>query len=128
MLETQTHPLNDFVEALVARDFDRLQKQFTPAVTFRAFVPPGVREAAGAEGAAGKFKDWFGDTDRCDVLHSSFDTIGTKQHATYRLRVREDGKWYLCEQTIYASAGSNGIERMDLLCSGFIQEEQLNRL
>jgi hypothetical protein len=122
MLQTEGS-LKGLVDALMARDFDRLEQTLAPNVFFRALIPPGSRDANESDGAVKAFRGWFGECDRCELLQSRFDTIGEKHHASYRLRVRENGEWYLCEQQIYALIGEKGIERIDLLCSGFIPEK-----
>jgi hypothetical protein len=101
---------------------DRLRQGLAPNVFFRALIPPGARHANTAEGAAKAFRDWFGGADRYELLDAQFDAVGNRLHASYRLRVHEEGAAYLCEQQIYASAGEHGIERIDLLCSGFCPE------
>lgn len=120
MLETsQTAALRAIVDALLNRDFAAMERQFCSATQFRALIPRGLREAATASEAAGYFKTWFADCDVIEPLDIRFDRIADRECVRYRLKLREDGEWYVCEQQIYANAGENGIERMDLLCSGF---------
>jgi len=107
-----------FLTALRKQDWPELQSCFAANVQFRALVPPGVREGTDAASAAGYLSRWFGDADELILLASDIRQIEDRLSISYRFRVHED-QWYVVEQRAYCDVGEEGIERMDLLCSGF---------
>lgn len=109
----------EFVSALTARDFERLQACFHPGVKFRALVPSGVREGSSAAEATGWLRKWFGNVDELDLLGSSADRIADRLHISYRFRVREKQDWQLIEQQAYCIVRDGLISAMNLLCSDF---------
>lgn len=113
-----------FVDALGVRDFSRLQRLFHPTIRFRALVPPGLRTAEDADKAVEHLRQWFGDSDRFDILASSADHVGTRERVSYRIRLRELGVWYTVEQVAFVDVRESRIESIDLLCSGFLRETQ----
>jgi ketosteroid isomerase-like protein len=119
MIETKLSPVERFVDAIANRDFEALDEILAPNVEFRALIPPGVREAKSPLEARGYIEGWFGDADEFEMVRSSIDTVGDRIHATYRLHVREDGERYVCEQHVFADLGRAGIEKLDVMCSGF---------
>ena len=56
-------------------------------------------------------------------MRSSIDKVGDRIHATYRIHLRENGVRYGCEQQVYANVGKAGIEKLDVMCSGFRPRE-----
>jgi hypothetical protein len=114
-----TSPVQRFVTALVEHDFDALQRTLAGNVQFRALVPPGFRERVTAESARELVQDWFGDAEIFDVEYSTVEPLSECVHAGYRVRVRENGEWFLCEEHLFAHIADNAIDRVDLLCSGF---------
>ena len=119
---TPTDVGEDFVDALAAKDFDRLADCLAPDVDFHAVVPGtgSFRERAGADETANQFRLWFGECDPLDVLDSSVTPVVDKLRIAYRLAAFEDGEWNVVEQQAYAKVGARGIEKLDLACSGFM--------
>jgi hypothetical protein len=110
-----------YLRALTSLDFASLESCFRPDVDFRALVPPGVREASDASGAADYVRRWFGDADSLEVLWSEVGSIADRKTIAYRVRVHEPDGWKVVEQRLYCDVGDDGlIGTLDLLCSGFL--------
>jgi hypothetical protein len=113
------------LEAIAARDFERLADCFEPAATMRALLPRGPVELHGAAEIVGAFQRWFGDAEGFEVLDATVGDVGSRLHASWRLRAHPtpsgDDRWHVIEQQVYAHAGER-IDSLDLLCSGFIPE------
>ena len=101
--------------------FDRLADCLAPDVAFHAVVPGtgSFRERSGAEETANQFRRWLGDADPLELLESSVTPVVDKLRIRYRLAAFEEGKWHVVEQNAFATVGERGIEKLDLLCSGF---------
>jgi|SRR5947209_226205 len=112
-----------FLAALSDQDWEALQNCFAGDTTFRALVPPGLREGADAAAAAGYFRRWFGDADELDLLASDVEQVEDRISIRYRFRAHED-RWYVVEQHAYCDVREGRIERMDLVCSGFRPESE----
>ena len=119
MIDVSTCPVERFVQAIALRDFSLLESVLDANVQFRALIPPGVREATTPSGTRECIERWFSDSDEFEMVSNSVRAVGDRIHATYRLHGREDGARYVCEQQLYASVGKAGIEKLDLMCSGF---------
>jgi hypothetical protein len=115
-----TSPVQTFVNALFERDFAPLERALHERVQFRALVPPGFRERDMAQSARELVEGWFGEADLIDVQYVNIEAIQEQCiHAGYRLRVREAGSWYVCEQHFFAHVAGGVIDSLDLICSGF---------
>jgi TusA-related sulfurtransferase len=108
-----------FVDAVVSRDFDAIEASLAPDVRFRALTPRAMREAATASGARAWIEGWFGETDRNELIESRVEMIADRLHVAYRIRLREDGAWFLVEQQLFASLGDARLTDVALVCSGF---------
>jgi TusA-related sulfurtransferase len=109
-----------FLESLAAQDFDRLAALFAPQVRFRALLPPETCEEKSAEAATGQLRDWFGEVDTLQVLHSTADQVFDRLHLAYRLRSHDAANgWQVIEQHAYCDVQDGHIADMWLLCSGF---------
>ena len=111
-----------FLEALAARDFDRLADCLTPAATMRALTLGGLTEYDGASDIADRMRSWFGGAEAYEVLDGTVGDVGGRMHLSWRLRMHPtpwgDDTWHVVEQQAYLRAGER-IEAIDLLCSGF---------
>jgi TusA-related sulfurtransferase len=106
-----------------ARDFERLATCFAPEVRVRLLLPRGAEEIAGRQEIAARMERWFGSATEFQVVSSGHDEIGPRQRASWRFRLVRDGQsWEQIEQTVFLDFGTDGVQRMDLLCSGFIRE------
>jgi len=116
------------LEALAARDFDRMPDCFEPTATMRALLPSGPTQAQGAIQIVESLRTWFGGADEFEVLDGTVGEVGGRLHVAWRLRLHPtpwgDDAWHVIEQQIYLRA-SERIDAIDLLCSGF-QPDGLN--
>jgi SnoaL-like domain len=108
-----------FIEAVAAQDESAIAACFAGGAAFRALIPPGLRERAGAEDTAALVAGWFADSTEFELVESQADEIGDRVHVRYRFRGIEDGERYIVEQHLYCVVADDRIERADLLCSGF---------
>jgi len=109
-----------FVELLAARDFDRLTAIFATDAHARFLLPHGLEEYTGGEAIVGRIKTWFGSASVFDLTSSSEEPVGQRQRLNWRFSVVRDGRSReVIEQLVYLDLGPQGIERIDLLCSGF---------
>jgi hypothetical protein len=116
MVDT-TYPVlaADLLEALAAKDFDRLGTLFAPDVRFRALV----REDATAADAAARVRGWFGECDPLELLESEVEQVADRTSVRYRFHAREDGAWSIVEQQAYFDVTDGRISDISILCSGF---------
>jgi SnoaL-like domain len=118
-----------YVQALTERDFAALRNCLHPDVRFRAVVPPGPFELNGSAAVTAKFESWFGEHEIFEVLDAAIGQVGTRMYLRWRLRVAAAATPHggrIVEQHVYAT-GTNGIETLDLLISGFQPEQPASR-
>ena len=116
-------PAEEFVNAIAARNYDRLQTCLGPQVRFRALIPPGLREREGARETARLIRSWFEGVDRLEVLDRGIKPIAHRAHLWYRLRAfYPDGDPEVIEQNAYCEVEGGQITAMDLVCSGYLPE------
>jgi TusA-related sulfurtransferase len=108
------------VDAVAARDFNRMVASFAVDATIRYLVPRGPRQITGAPEIAAKFLDWFGDGDPIEVQEILVQPVSDRTSVRYRFLLREEGAWKIVEQQTYLDVDDEGrIRAIDLLCSGF---------
>jgi hypothetical protein len=54
-----------------------------------------------------------------ELVGSGVEMIADRLHVHYRCTGLDDGQWYLIEQHLFATLSVDGIEHLDLVCSGF---------
>ncbi len=114
---------HDFVNALAAGDFARLETCLSPRVRFRALVPSGLREREGAKETAALFRSWFEGVGRFEILAAELEPIAHRAHVRYRLReFYPDGDTEVIEQDAFCELEEDRISAMDLVCSGHLSE------
>lgn len=114
-----------FLEALTGRDFERMEACLAPAAHARLLLPRGAEDVAGRDQIGGRLKKWFGSASEFQVVTCGREAIGERQRTNWRFRlVRDDQSWELIEQTAFMDLGPDGIQCIDLLCSGFIRETE----
>lgn len=117
---TQPSAPQQFLERLAARDFERLEATLAPDVQARFLLPRGLEEHAGAEAIVRRFRDWFGAASAFELMASTQVAVGERERLSWRFDVVRNGQDHeVVEQVAYLELGPDGIEWMDLLCSGF---------
>ena len=112
-----------FLKLLAARDFERLAATLASDSHARFLLPHGLEEYAARDAVVGRIKSWFGSASVFDLVTSSEEAVGLRQRLSWRFSVvRDGGSREVIEQLVYLDLGPHGIERMDLLCSGFQRE------
>lgn len=110
------------LEALAARDFERLTDCLAPSATMRALLPSGLAQCDGAPAVVERIRGWFGGAEEFDVLDGTVGEVGGRMHVAWRLRMHPtpwgDDRWHVIEQQAYLHAGDR-IDAIDLICSGF---------
>lgn len=128
MAKDELHPANGrqtgeaFAQALGARDFEALAKWFHTDVRGRLLTPSALAMPLGRAALVNKFRGWFGEVERLELVSASCDQLGARVAIGYRLRVRESGHWYVVAQQTYSRLEQGLIAHFDLLCSGFQPE------
>jgi TusA-related sulfurtransferase len=112
-----------FLELLAARDFEGLAATLASDANARFLLPHGLEEYAGRDAIVGRIKSWFESASIFDLVSSSEETLGLLQRLTWRFSVvRDSNAREVVEQLAFLNLGPQGIERIDLLCSGFQME------
>ncbi len=111
-----------FLELLAARDFERLVASLTSDAHARFLLPHGLEEYDGRDAIVARIMSWFGSASLFDLAASTEDQVGMRHRLSWRFNVVRDGSRQVIEQVVYLDLGPHGIERIDLLCSGFLAE------
>src|SRR6266853_5925168 len=112
-------PVSKFLELLAARDFERLARSLTSHAHARFLLPHGLEEYDGRDAIVARIRSWFGSASLFDLAASTEDQVGMRHRISWRFNVVRDGSRQVIEQVVYLDLGPQGIERIDLLCSGF---------
>lgn len=114
-----------FLELLAVRDFDGMATMVALDARARMLLPRGLEEHSGRTAIIGRIESWFGSASEFRLTSSSTDTIGARHRLSWRFSVvREGDRREDIEQLAFLDLGPNGIERLDLLCSGFLRVAQ----
>ena len=111
-----------FLELLAARDFERLIASLTSDAHARFLLPHGLEEYDGRDAIVARIRSWFGSASLFDLAASTEDQVGMRHRISWRFNVVRDGSRQVIEQVVFLDLGPQGIERIDLLCSGFLAE------
>jgi hypothetical protein len=108
------------LEALARKDFDGMRACFTEDARLRALVPTALREDEGAKAIEARFRLWWEEIDRFELVESDVGDLADRTHMRYRLTGvdPEDGP-VVVEQHAYLTSENGHIRAMDLVCSGF---------
>lgn len=114
-----------FLDGLVAQDFAAVRATLSDEVVLRALLPDGPHAWTGAETVADRFERWFGNTERFAAVEVGAGQLCGRSQLRWRLRLQAerlgDG-WYVVEQTACCDADQRRINRLDLLCTGYLAE------
>jgi len=109
-----------FLTALESQDFHRMEACFHPDIHFRALVPAGVREGVGPQETVDLLQKWFGKADAFALMKAEVDSIANRWRIAYWIRLQRMDGWRVIEQQAFCTVKKGRIERMDVLCSGFL--------
>lgn len=116
-------PATTFLEALVARDFERLAACIAPSARARLLLPRGAEDVLGRDRIVARIAGWFGGATEFQILARGHDEVGDRRRLSWRVRLVRDGRtWEVIEQVAFVDVGPDGIHELDLLCSGFMPE------
>jgi len=120
MLETTTLGA-EFVQALAAKDEQRLRDLMHPEIDFRGLTPRRFWEASDADTVISViFGHWFEDSDVIEsVERVETDMVIDRERVGYRLAVRNADRRFLVEQQAYLYDRDGRIAWMRVLCSGY---------
>ncbi len=108
-----------FVERLAARDFEGLTATLAPDARARFLLPRGLEEPVGRDAIVDHIKTWFGGASKFELVSTSDDAIGARRMMTWRFDVVRSGGPEVIEQLVFVDSGPEGINHIDLVCSGF---------
>jgi len=112
-----------FLELLAPRAFDRLAATLPSDAHARLLLPHGLGEHVGRDAILGRIESWFGSASVFELTSSSQEQVGLRQRLIWRFSVVRDGRTReVVEQVAFLDVGPQGIEQIDLLCSGFQPE------
>jgi TusA-related sulfurtransferase len=119
-----------FVEALARRDFEAVEATLSPAVRFRGLLPSGAMELQGSAAVAARLSDWFGAAERFEVQEASAELVADLMAVRYRFRLRPhpfvpESGWQVIEQQAFCEIADGKIVALDVLCSGFRPEPEV---
>lgn len=101
-----------------AHQFDQLQGLMSPDVRLRALLPKRTEtwegSVAATAGIAGWFTPWA-----LKLLEHHADNVAGRYCVIDRFDARQGEHHAIIEQHAYWNIGPDGIQQMDLLCSGF---------
>lgn len=113
-----------FLHALGRRDFAALEASMAPAARARFLLPPGPEVHSSATAISQRIQDWFGAATDFEMLTCGDDPVGARRRINWRLRMIFDTSQHeVIEQVAFVDVGAEGIEQIDLLCSGFQAEK-----
>lgn len=111
-----------FVQALLDKDWTRVDSALDPKIDFRALTPGRPWEATTRKDLVeGVFQQWFGPSvDIYDIVDISTDRVVGRNRVIYRFRVRNPDGDHVCEQTAYYDEARGRITNLRILCTGFL--------
>jgi hypothetical protein len=109
-----------FIQALVERTPDHLERCLADGVRFRALTPNHVWAHFGTAAVTSAAREWFGNARSLTIMHQEVNHVGDRLSLRYRLRVEEAMGTSVCEQHAYCVMENDVITDISLVCSGFI--------
>lgn len=110
------------LEALHARDMPRVAGCFSADARLRMLLPRGVEQCDGRVAIGEQFERWFASADLFEMTHSTTSVVVDRFHLSYRVKLGQRGdnaSLQVIEQHGFGDATPDGIEVLDLVCSGF---------
>src|SRR2546430_3810581 len=116
-----------FLELLAARDFERLPACLASDAHARFLLPHGLEEYDGRDAIDARIRSWFGSAPVFNLVASTEDQVGMRHRISCRVNVVRDGTRQELKPLVYLDPGPRGIERIDLLCSGFLTADTVHQ-
>lgn len=108
------------LEAFSSRDYLAMAACVAPTAHMRGLVPSGSFEITGDDIVA-RFRSWFGGWSDFDVIDATIGSVGPRAYVRWRVRVIGETGPMVAEQHLFLT-GSEDVESLDLMCSGFQRE------
>ena len=109
----------DWIEALVEKDFQRLAGYCHPNVISRLMTPRRMDTLENAADLSAKVQGWFQECASIQKEQVRVTLVGEKLAIFYRLNFEKEGTQRTAEQQIYCTLRDGLVENLSLLCSGF---------
>jgi hypothetical protein len=111
----------EFVEAFVARDFERAGAALDPEVDFRALTPSRAWEASGREQVVAEvLESWLEEDDRVEELVAlETGDFADRRTLSYSVRGSNGDGPFTFEQQAYFTERDGRIDWIRIVCSGF---------
>ncbi len=111
--------------ALSSRDFAAFARCLAPAAEARLSLPRGPEVQSGRHDIARRFEGWFAGATDFEVLDIGCEPVGPRYRLNWRFRLSRNGaSREVIEQVAFADYGPDGITEINLLCSGFLPDQQ----
>jgi hypothetical protein len=117
----RTLPGEELLAGIAERDYARIAACFAETARLSVLTPkPLLREHAGPEEAAERYRFWLEPFEGYELLESDVVEIADRIRIRYRFRGKDPAKgWQLNEHTAYAKVEGGRIRAMVLTCAGF---------
>ena len=123
-------PARAFVDALAHREFGAVEATLSPTVRFRGLLPTRVMELHSAAELVTRLSEWFGAAQQFEVQEASAEAVTDRMRIRYRFRLRPHpfvpgSGWQGIEQQSFCEIADGQIMAIDLVCSGFRPEPEI---
>jgi TusA-related sulfurtransferase len=113
------------LSAISSRDFAAFARCLAPTAQARLSLPRGPELQSGRHDIARRFEGWFAPATDFEVLDTGCEPVGPRYRLNWRFRLSRHGVSHeVIEQVAFVSHGPDGITDIDLLCSGFLRDDQ----
>ena len=109
----------DWIRAIQARDFERLEQFCQPELISQLLTPKRSVTLEHASELSAKYRQWFGECTEFKLETSRIGLVGERLGIFYRFHLQENGDWLDIEQQLYCTVKDGYVEQLHLLCSGF---------
>jgi hypothetical protein len=111
----------DFVSAMAAKDYERIESLLDPELDFRGLTPRRTWEASSpGEFVSEVLLRWFEDTDHIDeLIELEAGEFADRRRLSYSFRGHNDDGEFVVEQQAYFTEKDGRIDWLRVLCSGF---------
>ena len=110
------------LDALRVRDFSGVAGCFSLDARLRMLLPGGPEHRSGRSSIADQFEAWFASADPFEITESAVSVVVDRFSLSYGARLGREGdnaSLHVIAQHGFGDAADDGIEILDLVCSGF---------